>query len=86
MAEGLGGHDPGELVVEHQGAIVDIDGQDGVRTPALEILHHHQAQTRIGKTERAQGDELGDGVVLAVAAAGEQLDRRRPIVPGAVIQ
>src|SRR3712207_8038089 len=44
-----------------------------------DLLEHHKAQLLGREAEAAQRLVLGDRVVLAVAGAAEELERRRPV-------
>ena len=62
MADGVGGDDLCDLVVEYPGLAVHIDHQNRMGDLEIEILENDDAHLRIVPAERAQGRELGDGV------------------------
>ena len=85
MADTLLGEHRLAQIVQDQHLVAEIDRQHGMRQVADDVLHHHHAQLVGAQPEQAQRAVFGDDVVLAVAGAAEELERRRPIVAAAVI-
>src|SRR3546814_424350 len=70
--------------VEDQNIAEGIDGEDSMADAADAVHEDHDAQLLAGVAQVAQDEELGDGVVLAVAGALHELLRRRPELADAV--
>jgi hypothetical protein len=56
-----------------------------VRHAQVGVLHDHEPRVVHRVPEPAQGKQLGDHVVLAVAAAGEKFPGNRPVVLDTVV-
>ena len=65
MVNCVGGDDLFELIVEYPDFAIDIGRQHRMGDLEIEVLEHDDTQMRVVPAERAQGGELGNGVILA---------------------
>src|SRR6266849_1604065 len=69
----------GDPVIEHQGLAIDGDNGHCMFEPESRIPEDDQPEILVGNAESPQHQELGDGIVLALAVLVEKFERRLPV-------